>query len=168
MLDAISGGRLDVGIARAFLPHEFRRFGRSPDESVARYREGIEQVDLLLADSTMPADLGDDPNPDANATAALFAALYEGLGLPTPAPVAPAGPFQRGVTPPGWREAAGAYGDEGSFRSVADVVDGASLARVREFKQAAKAQAPSSTLRTSRLPDQAHRAHRHAGSRATA
>ena len=48
MLDAISGGRLDVGFARAFLPHEFRRFGISPDESVARYREGIEQVDLLL------------------------------------------------------------------------------------------------------------------------
>jgi alkanesulfonate monooxygenase SsuD/methylene tetrahydromethanopterin reductase-like flavin-dependent oxidoreductase (luciferase family) len=48
MLDAISGGRLDVGFARAFLPHEFRRFGRSPDESVARFREGIEQVDLLL------------------------------------------------------------------------------------------------------------------------
>src|SRR6266478_702164 len=49
MLDAISGGRLDVGFARAFLPHEFRRFGRSPDESVARFREGIEQVDLLLS-----------------------------------------------------------------------------------------------------------------------
>ncbi len=48
MLDALSGGRLDVGFARAFLPHEFRRFGRSPDESVARFREGIEQVDLLL------------------------------------------------------------------------------------------------------------------------
>ena len=48
MLDAISGGRLDVGFARAFLPHEFRRFARSPDESVARYREGIEQVDRLL------------------------------------------------------------------------------------------------------------------------
>jgi alkanesulfonate monooxygenase SsuD/methylene tetrahydromethanopterin reductase-like flavin-dependent oxidoreductase (luciferase family) len=48
MLDAISGGRLDVGFARAFLPHEFRRFGRSPDESVARFREGIEQVELLL------------------------------------------------------------------------------------------------------------------------
>jgi len=47
---------------------------------------------------------------------------------------------QRGVTPPGWREAAGAYGDDGSFRSVADVVDGESLARVREFKQAAKAE----------------------------
>ncbi|MBV9524026.1 MAG: LLM class flavin-dependent oxidoreductase [Alphaproteobacteria bacterium] len=48
MLDAISGGRLDVGFARAFLPHEFRRFGISPNQSVERYREGIEQVDLLL------------------------------------------------------------------------------------------------------------------------
>src|SRR5438309_1372487 len=49
MLDAVSSGRLDVGFARAFLPHEFRRFGRSPDESVARFREGMEQVDLLLS-----------------------------------------------------------------------------------------------------------------------
>ena len=48
MLDALSGGRLDVGFARAFLPHEFRCFDRSPDESVARFREGVEQVDLLL------------------------------------------------------------------------------------------------------------------------
>ena len=48
MLDGISGGRLDVGFARAFLPHEFRRFGISPDESRARFEEGLEQVDLLL------------------------------------------------------------------------------------------------------------------------
>jgi uncharacterized HhH-GPD family protein len=48
---------------------------------------------------------------------------------------------QRGVTPSGWREAAGHYGEDGSYRSVADVVDAASLARVREFKQAAKAAA---------------------------
>src|ERR1700704_3698249 len=48
MLDALSGGRLDVGFARAFLPHEFRRFARSPDESNERYREGIEQIELLL------------------------------------------------------------------------------------------------------------------------
>lgn len=53
MLDAISAGRLDVGFARAFLPHEFRRFNRSPDESVARYREGIEQVDLLLREENV-------------------------------------------------------------------------------------------------------------------
>ena len=53
MLDAISGGRLDVGFARAFLPHEFRRFARSPDESVARFREGIEQVELLLREESV-------------------------------------------------------------------------------------------------------------------
>jgi alkanesulfonate monooxygenase SsuD/methylene tetrahydromethanopterin reductase-like flavin-dependent oxidoreductase (luciferase family) len=53
MLDAISGGRLDVGFARAFLPHEFRRFGRSPDESVARFREGMEQVELLLTQESV-------------------------------------------------------------------------------------------------------------------
>src|SRR5271168_4707180 len=48
MLDAISQGRFDVGFARAFLPHEFRRFRISPDESVARFREGLEQVEMLL------------------------------------------------------------------------------------------------------------------------
>ena len=48
MLDAISGGRLEVGFARAFLPHEFRRFGVSPDESRERFAEGMEQVRLLL------------------------------------------------------------------------------------------------------------------------
>ena len=46
---------------------------------------------------------------------------------------------RRGVTPPGWREAAGPYGEEGVFRSVADIVDADSLARVRATKQAAKA-----------------------------
>jgi len=48
MLDAISGGRLELGFARAFLPHEFTAFGVSLDESVARFDEGLEQVRLLL------------------------------------------------------------------------------------------------------------------------
>ncbi|MFS0703200.1 HhH-GPD-type base excision DNA repair protein [Cellulomonas sp. 179-A 9B4 NHS] len=47
---------------------------------------------------------------------------------------------QRGVTPAGWREAAGAYGDD-EFRSIADVRDQVSLGRVRETKKAAKAAA---------------------------
>jgi uncharacterized HhH-GPD family protein len=42
------------------------------------------------------------------------------------------------VRPRGWREAAGAYADPGSHRSVADVVDAESLAAVRRFKQDAK------------------------------
>jgi alkanesulfonate monooxygenase SsuD/methylene tetrahydromethanopterin reductase-like flavin-dependent oxidoreductase (luciferase family) len=53
MLDAISNGRLDVGFARAFLPHEFRRFGISPNESNERYREGIAQVELLLTQESV-------------------------------------------------------------------------------------------------------------------
>jgi len=52
-VDGISNGRVDVGFARAFLPHEFRTFGVSPDESVARYREGIEQIDLLLREENV-------------------------------------------------------------------------------------------------------------------
>ncbi|GAA2013955.1 Fe-S cluster assembly protein HesB [Nakamurella flavida] len=48
---------------------------------------------------------------------------------------------QYGVTPDGWREAAGAYGEDGCFRSVADVVDDESLGRVRASKKAAKAAA---------------------------
>ena len=45
---------------------------------------------------------------------------------------------QYGVTPPGWREAAGDYGLEGSRRSVADITGPDSLAEVRAVKQAAK------------------------------
>ncbi|MFI0355601.1 HhH-GPD-type base excision DNA repair protein [Actinomadura sp. 9N407] len=48
---------------------------------------------------------------------------------------------QYGVRPEGWREAAGAYGDEGSRRSVADITGPESLAEVRAFKQEAKAAA---------------------------
>lgn len=48
---------------------------------------------------------------------------------------------QWGVQPGGWREAAGAYGNEGEFRSVADVVDAESLQKVRTFKKQAKAAA---------------------------
>ncbi|WP_147796241.1 HhH-GPD-type base excision DNA repair protein [Cellulomonas sp. Y8] len=47
---------------------------------------------------------------------------------------------QRGVTPAGWQEAAGAYADDVP-RSIADVRDPESLRRVRETKQAAKAAA---------------------------
>ncbi|WP_315094265.1 HhH-GPD-type base excision DNA repair protein [uncultured Cellulomonas sp.] len=48
---------------------------------------------------------------------------------------------QRGVRPAGWAEAAGAYGEPGSRRSIADVTDPVSLSEVRATKQAAKAAA---------------------------
>jgi uncharacterized HhH-GPD family protein len=48
---------------------------------------------------------------------------------------------QFGVQPEGWREATGVYGEEGALRSVADITDPTSLAKVREYKKAMKAAA---------------------------
>ncbi|GHI06562.1 Fe-S cluster assembly protein HesB [Streptomyces cellostaticus] len=48
---------------------------------------------------------------------------------------------QLGVAPEGWREAAGAYGEARSHRSVADITGPESLARVRAHKQEMKAAA---------------------------
>ncbi|WP_206737200.1 HhH-GPD-type base excision DNA repair protein [Agromyces albus] len=48
---------------------------------------------------------------------------------------------QLGLKASGWREAAGHYGEDGVYRSVADIVDPESLVRVRATKQAAKAAA---------------------------
>lgn len=48
---------------------------------------------------------------------------------------------QCGLEAPGWREAAGHYGEEGAYLSVADIVDPESLTKVRASKQAAKAAA---------------------------
>ena len=38
---------------------------------------------------------------------------------------------QFGVRPRGWQEASGTFGENGSFRSVADIIDADSLAKVR-------------------------------------
>ncbi len=48
---------------------------------------------------------------------------------------------QLGVRPKGWRAAAGSFGDRAACRSVADIVDAESLARVRAYKREQKAAA---------------------------
>ncbi|MEU8431448.1 HhH-GPD-type base excision DNA repair protein [Streptomyces sp. NPDC029216] len=48
------------------------------------------------------------------------------------------------VRPQGWREAAGGYGAANVYRSAADITGPESLAKVREYKQAAKAAAKAS------------------------
>jgi len=48
---------------------------------------------------------------------------------------------QYGVTPSGWRAAAGDYGKAGTHMSIADVVDAGSLGQVREYKKKMKAAA---------------------------
>ncbi|WP_151525847.1 HhH-GPD-type base excision DNA repair protein [Serinicoccus kebangsaanensis] len=48
---------------------------------------------------------------------------------------------QRGVTPAGWREAAGDYGQDGVHMSIADVTGADSLQQVRAYKKEKKAAA---------------------------
>ncbi len=55
-----------------------------------------------------------------------------------------------GVQPPGWREAAGRFGETGSHCSVADIVDADSLAAVRAYKQSLKSPAKAVTEPPSR------------------
>jgi len=48
---------------------------------------------------------------------------------------------QYGFTGEGWREASAPYGEDGAYRSVADIVSPESLTKVREHKKAMKAAA---------------------------
>lgn len=48
---------------------------------------------------------------------------------------------QYGVTPTGWREAAGEFGRPGTYLSVADIVDDKSRGQVRSYKKQMKAAA---------------------------
>jgi uncharacterized HhH-GPD family protein len=52
---------------------------------------------------------------------------------------------QLGVRPSGWEEAAGRYGETGTYFSVADIVDTESLGRVRAYKAQIKAAAKGGT-----------------------
>jgi uncharacterized HhH-GPD family protein len=51
---------------------------------------------------------------------------------------------QLGTRPRGWRESTSPYGDDGTFRSAADVVDRASLVKVKAYKKQQKADARAS------------------------
>jgi len=52
---------------------------------------------------------------------------------------------QYGVQPRGWRAAAGGYGPANVFRSVADITDDESLAKVRAYKKQMKAEAKAAS-----------------------
>ncbi|HEX2170922.1 MAG TPA: LLM class flavin-dependent oxidoreductase, partial [Dehalococcoidia bacterium] len=53
MVDCMSNGRLDVGVARAFLPHEFEAFGVSMAESRGRHQEGIDALIRLWTEENV-------------------------------------------------------------------------------------------------------------------
>ena len=143
VIAARMGGRLDVAAIAAADAEEFVALCSTPP-AIHRYpRAMAERVQALCAELVTTWD-GQASN--------LFAAANSGVqlrellaGLPgfglTKAKifVALLGK-QYGITPDGWREAAGDYGLDG-YRSVADVTDRESLLKVRATKQAAKAAA---------------------------
>jgi alkanesulfonate monooxygenase SsuD/methylene tetrahydromethanopterin reductase-like flavin-dependent oxidoreductase (luciferase family) len=53
MVDCLSNGRLDAGVARAFLPHEFEAFGVPMEESRARHQEGIDALIRLWTEENV-------------------------------------------------------------------------------------------------------------------
>ncbi|CAJ1580596.1 HhH-GPD-type base excision DNA repair protein [[Mycobacterium] wendilense] len=55
---------------------------------------------------------------------------------------------QYGLTAPGWREAAGDYGQDGTHMSIADVIDAESLGKVRSYKKQMKAQAKAAKTKS--------------------
>jgi len=141
------GGRLDVAAVADADPEQFaamctrppaiHRFPGAMSKRVqATCRVLVDQYDgnaaNLWAGATSGAELRDRiaalPGFGAQ-KAAIFTAL---LGK------------RYGVAPDGWREAAGSYGEQGCYRSVADVVDPDSLQKVRATKKAAKAAAKAS------------------------
>jgi alkanesulfonate monooxygenase SsuD/methylene tetrahydromethanopterin reductase-like flavin-dependent oxidoreductase (luciferase family) len=56
MLDALSGGRLDVGFARAYLPYEFAAFGVPIDESRDRFEATVDAVLRLWTEPAVSVD----------------------------------------------------------------------------------------------------------------
>ena len=137
-----TGGKLDVAVIAAMPEEEFvalcsrppaiHRFPAAMAKRVRQLCQVLtEEYDGEAGNIWRDAKSGDEVNKALRSLpgfgedkAAIFTAV---LGK------------RRGITPPGWREAAGGYGEEGSYRSVGDIVDGESLARVRETKRAVKA-----------------------------
>ncbi len=56
MLDQLSGGRLDVGFARGFLPGEFELFGVPMGESRQRFEAGLALVKRLWTEESVSVD----------------------------------------------------------------------------------------------------------------
>lgn len=56
MVDALSGGRLDVGFARGYLPYEYRAFGVPMDSSRARFEATVAAVTRLWTEENVAED----------------------------------------------------------------------------------------------------------------
>lgn len=134
-------GRLDPAVVAAQDPESFARLMRTPP-AVHRYPGSMAGRVQALAAAVVEGYGGRAERiwTEASSGADLFERLraLPGFGEQKARIFVALLGKQCGVDLPGWREAAGPYGEDGSYRSVADVVDRDSLLRVREYKQEAK------------------------------
>lgn len=135
------GGRLDVAAIAAMDLEEFKTICATPP-AVHRFpgsmAERIQQVCQVLVEqydgSAANLWAGVDTGPELKKRLAAL----PGFGAAKSTIFLAVLGKRYGVQPAGWREAAAPYGEEGSFVSVADIVDEESLVLVRAAKKAAK------------------------------
>ena len=144
VIAARMGGRLDVAAIAAADPAEFATLCSTPP-AVHRFPGSmagrLQQVCRMLVDSYGGSAQGLWQDVTTGKELRARIAALPGFGAQKAAIFTALLGKQYGVTPAGWREAAGPYGAEGSHLSVADVVDEQSLTLVRAAKKAAKAAA---------------------------
>jgi uncharacterized HhH-GPD family protein len=138
------GGTLDAATIAGYDPAAFEELFRTPPalhRFPAAMARRVQELGRVIAD-----EYGGDASAvwsDATTGTDLVARLAKlpGFGAQKATILTALLGKQYGVQPPGWREAAGTYGEDGVHRSVADVVDAASLTKVRSYKQQMKAAA---------------------------
>lgn len=144
-------GTLDPAAIAAADPESFADLAATPP-AIHRYGRSMGARVQALA-NTVVEDYAGDPAAiwtTASSSTELLARLkaLPGFGEQKARIFAALLGKQLGVRPAGWREAIGPYAEDGSFRSVADVVDAESLAKVRDFKKQAKAAAKAASVAT--------------------
>jgi uncharacterized HhH-GPD family protein len=138
------GGTLDAATIAEYDPAAFEELFRTPPalhRFPAAMARRVQELARVIAN-----EYGGDASAvwsDVSSGAELVARLARlpGFGAQKAAILTALLGKQFGVQPPGWRQAAGTYGEDGVHRSVADVVDDASLTKVRSYKQQMKAAA---------------------------
>ena len=136
-------GTLDPAAIAAADPEKFSELCRTPP-AVHRYGGSMAARMQELAKAVAETYEGDASRiwTDASSGAELMKRLQAlpGFGKQKAQIFTALVAKQLDVRPEGWEKAAGDYSLDG-YRSVADVVDAASLQKVREYKQAKKAAA---------------------------
>ena len=135
-------GTLDPAAVAAADPEEFAELCATPP-AIHRYGRSMAGRVQEVARAVV-ADYGGDAErlwTEASSGADLLARIRKlpGFGEQKAKIFTALVAKQLGVRPDGWEQAAGAYAEPGSHRSVADVVDQDSLDQVRAFKKEQKA-----------------------------